>query len=259
MKISTLGTHEHNAWFAGRLAGRGFAVHTGDTGYTALLDRIDQPGWSGGLIVEDILIDLGTSSVLHRHELAARCQAMGLGYAELAGPWISIGERYGFPLFIGGTPEVNLRLHPLFDALAPQAGAWLHCGPAGGGYYAAKVFDALGMAWVLAMPDGWPEPGAPLKAPDWTAFFSKQQELANRLLAFSQLYLSFHPEAIELDPRQQLASFNHPPQQQAHFSANLARLIVLALGQKLALQEIFEGLMVRAGGTVCPATQNNAG
>jgi hypothetical protein len=164
----------------------------------------------------------------------------------MAGPWQAFGQQFGFVLFVGAQPETRETLAPILDALAPQAGSWLACGPAASGRFAAQIFDALTMACALASNAGWSTPGQTPQTPDWGAFFLQQQTLADKLLALAQLYLSLYPDEPDPhadDPWQQLAAFSQPPSQQAHFSANLARLIVLALTQREAQQQILSKLM----------------
>lgn len=242
MKITALGLNAHNAWFARRLARQGFVVDTEISLPAALRKPLAQAEWTG-LLVDNILVDTGSTGLVQRHQLAAQCPQHGWAYAELAGHWLSLGVEHGFPLFVGTHANTRDQLQPVLNALAPQAGIWLYCGPAGGGCYASRIFDAISVIYVLALKAGWPAPGETPRPLDWNAFFSQQQDLANRLLQLSELYLSFHPEMTELDVGQQLAAFSLPPALQTHFSANLARLIVLSLGQRQALQQIFDQLM----------------
>ncbi|WP_215777612.1 6-phosphogluconate dehydrogenase [Paludibacterium sp. B53371] len=249
MKITVLGNAEHDQWFARRLQARGFAVsmaHQSEHPFTHLAGAQAGPG----LLADSVLIDTGPGSIEARHRMAAHCSEAGLGYAELAGQWQALGVPFGFALFVGTDPDTRDALTPLLDALAPQAGAWLPAGPAASARFAAQVFDALSMACALACQAGWSQPGQLPHTPDWGAFFLQQQQLADKLLALSQHYLSLFPDetgAESQDPWQQLAHFSHPPREQEHFSANLARLIVLALSQREAQQAIFTRLMPGAG------------
>lgn len=204
-----------------------------------------------GLMLDGLLIDTDNSGLITRLQLARTCQQHGLAYAELAGHWVSLGVQFGFPLFVGTRLENRQRLLPLLDQLAPQAGAWLYCGPPGAACYASRVFDALAQVGALIYRAGWSQPDATPTAPDWQAFFAQQSMLAEKLLQLSELYLSLHPEHADLDLQQSLSDFSQPPVLQSHFSANLARLIVLALSPlqhcsvdgKSALQHIFNQLV----------------
>ncbi|TDR82655.1 6-phosphogluconate dehydrogenase [Paludibacterium purpuratum] len=243
MKITVLGSTEHDQWFARRLLAHGFEVSEASQSEHPFT-RATGGNAGPGLLADRHLIDTGASGIEARHHLASDCRDAGFGYAEIAGPWQAFGQQYGFALFIGAAPETLDTLTPLFDALAPQAGAWLPCGPAGAGRFAAQIFDALSMACALACQAGWSTPGHTPQPPDWGAFFLQQQVLADKLLALSQLYLSLYPETEEAEsPWQQLAAFSQPPRQQAHFAANLARLITLALTQREAQQEMLTQLM----------------
>jgi len=242
VKITALGLNAHNAWFARRLAQQGFVVDSEISLPAALCKQLALEEWSG-LLVDNILVDTGSTGLLQRHQLAAQCPHHGWAYAELAGHWLNLGVEHGFPLFAGTNADTRDQLQPVLNALAPQAGAWLYCGPAGSGCYASRIFDAISVIYVLALKAGWPAPGEAPRPLDWNAFFSQQQDLANRLLELSELYLSLHSETTALNAEQQLAAFSLPPALQTHFAANLARLIVLSLGQHQALQQIFDQLM----------------
>lgn len=245
MTIIALGSLEHNTWFCHRLSQRGLAVRSGEDSGTHLPGLLKQVNFAG-LLSGNCLIDTGNSSLAERHELARLCLGQGLEYAELSGHWLRLGEEHGFPLFVGTQATTRPHLQPILDALAPQASAWLYCGPPGAACYTSRIFDALSLVCALAIKAGWASPGTAPQAPDWATFFAEQQILSDKLLEISRLYLSFHPETTELDPWQQLKEFNQTPSQQLHFAANLARLIVLALGQRQALQEIFERLLQAA-------------
>lgn len=242
MNITLLGSAPHLQWFARRLSDHGFAITEAQIPPYSLMERMGQ-GWQSGILFDDLLIDTGPTPLTGRVDRAHACRAAGLAYAELAGHWLEPGTELGFAVFAGATSADRDRLRPLLDALAPRAGAWLFCGPPGGGCYAAHTFDALTSAAALAMQAGWTCPGTPLQPPDWGAFFRQQEELATRLLGWARLYLTLYPDLPELDPWAQLARFSAPPTAQAHFSANLARLIVLALGQGFAQQEILQTLL----------------
>jgi hypothetical protein len=241
VKICVLGSLSHNNWFAQRLLERGFAIDARASSAARLhaLGHI-----SAGLLVDNILVDTDTVGLKARHELARCCAHQGLGYSEWAGHWLIPGVEQGFQLFTGSDVRQRDLLLPVLDALAPVPGAWLYCGPAGAGYYAAKVFDALTMAYTEAIKAVLPDlQQGVLQAPDWQHFFRQQQQLAQKILQFSELYLSLNPQEITLDPWQQLQAFALPPRLQGHFSANLAHLMVLALGRHSAVQEIFEHLL----------------
>jgi len=243
VNISALGPHEHNACFARRLRARGLVVGGESSALRAMLPPLVNTHWSG-ILVDEMVLDTSTPSLTGRHELEQACHAAGLSYAELSGPWHSLGEHYGFALFCGGPPDIRERLRPLLDALAPLPGAWLYAGPTGAGYFTAKVFDALCVAATLVPGREWPSAGSALPTPDWVAFFTQQQLLADRLLQLAQLYLSRQPPSpAPFDASQLLEAFSRPPSEQAHYADHLARLIVLALEQRHCVQDIFERLV----------------
>lgn len=243
MNVTVLGSAPHLPWLAARLAAQGWHVRQADAPVAGIAD--------GALLAGQQLLDCGARTLGERHALAADCRAQGLDYAECAGHWLPPGVQYGFALYVGCDRAQRRRFAPLLDALAPRRAAWLHCGPSGAGWYAAHVVDALSAACALAMQAGWSTPGGTLHTPDWQAFFAGQAQLADRLLALSQRYLALcpAPAADRDDPWQSLAAFRRPPAEQDHFAGNLARLVVLALGQGIELQRIFETLAARAAAT----------
>jgi hypothetical protein len=253
VKIAVVGACEHNDWFARRLSERGLPVDVDGTLPLPDLKRLLGQTWSG-LVVNNMLVDTGATSMVQRHVLASTLHALGIEYAELSGQWLHHGTEFGFAIFTGINAAHRTQLAPLLDALAPQPGAWLHCGPPGSGCYASRIFDALAMACVLALRAGWSGPGEPTRAPDWIAFFSQQKVLADKLLELSRLYLSLHPAHPVKDPWKQLESFSQPPMHQEHFSANLARLLVLALGHHTATREILDSVMSGVAHGAMPVT-----
>lgn len=250
MKITVQGLQLHHEWFARRLASHGLEMVSGDLP-PMLLTEPSLQGWCG-LLADRTLIDTGTSGLLQRQTLSTLCRQHGFGYAELGGDWQAEGIEFGFPLFIGASQDAREQLKPLFDALAPAKGMWLYCGPAAAGHFTAGVFAAMTHAWLQAMPGNVPVPGQTPQAIDWNAFFIRQHSLANQLLAFSRHYLALYPQNDDTDVWQQLDSFRQPPMLQSHFAANLARLIVLALGQNQALQQIFEQILGGAANAGAP-------
>ena len=226
MNIIVLGMSAHETWFAERLTSQGFAITQANPQTREQFTRL---GVSAGLLFEDILLDSGQSGLAVRQQLSERLHP--LHYAELAGSWISAGRQYGFPLYAGSPASLRPRLKPVLDALAPQANAWLYCGPPGSGRYAAQVMDALSMAWVLACQAGWAQPGDPPTPPDWNAFFKQQQQLTNKLLQYARNYLSHFPLETVSTAELAWSALDVGISRQEHFSANLARLLILVLNQ----------------------------
>jgi hypothetical protein len=245
VKITALGQHAHTTWFIHRLQAQGIQVAQTETLPGVLQQQLQGAEWSG-LLVDDILLDTASSGLTQRRQLAEQCRQQNVCYAEMAGNWLSYGVQHGFPLFVGAQRDSMTRLQPLFDLLAPQNGIWLYCGPAGAGYYVARTFAALSQT-AIALQSHWSVTSPVARAVDWQDFLQKQQQLAGKLLQLARLYLSGVDETAAPDPWIQLQAFSQPPCTQAHFAGNLARLIVLALEQQQAQQEIFQQLMERVG------------
>ncbi|MEQ6291975.1 hypothetical protein ACFPAG_15325 [Vogesella sp. GCM10023246] len=147
---------------------------------------------------------------------------------ELNSPWLPPQASSGFALLVAGQRQALQQAQPLLDALAPQAGGWLYCGPLGAASFCRRVFDALfylsGPLLLQAAASGQQTPI------DWPALLLQQQELLQQLAALSRDYLQQQGEdAATADEQWQvLDDFRQPPLQQQHFARNLARLLLLA-------------------------------
>jgi 6-phosphogluconate dehydrogenase len=130
----------------------------------AALKRHLQPG--------DLLIDGGNS---HFHDDARRAEELAqqaIDYLDIGtsgGVW---GLERGYCLMIGGPADAVQRLAPIFDALAPGAGArvrtshrhgplgnaergWLHCGPAGAGHFVKMIHNGIEYGMMQALAEGF--------------------------------------------------------------------------------------------------------
>ncbi|MFC3533383.1 6-phosphogluconate dehydrogenase [Vogesella facilis] len=149
---------------------------------------------------------------------------------ELNSPWLPPQAGSGFALLVAGQRQALQQARPLLDALAPQAGGWLYCGPLGAASFCRRVFDALfylsGPLLLQQAASGQPLPI------DWPGLLLQQQELLQQLAALSRDYLQQQGDsaAANGEPWQVLDDFRQPPQQQQHFARSLAHLLLLAHG-----------------------------
>jgi 6-phosphogluconate dehydrogenase len=103
----------------------------------------------------DIVIDGGNSnwrdSVRRGGELAER----GIGFIDAGtsgGVW---GRSEGYCLMVGGTPEHVATAQPLFDALKPPEGGFVHAGPVGTGHFTKMVHNGIEYGLMQAYAEGY--------------------------------------------------------------------------------------------------------
>ena len=103
----------------------------------------------------DVVVDGGnsrwTDSVRRGEELAAR----GIGFVDCGtsgGVW---GRTEGYCLMVGGSPEAVATAQPLFDALRPPEGGFVHAGPVGAGHFAKMVHNGVEYGLMQAYAEGY--------------------------------------------------------------------------------------------------------
>jgi 6-phosphogluconate dehydrogenase len=107
------------------------------------------------LAAGDIVIDGGNSnwrdSVRRGGELAGR----GIGFVDAGtsgGVW---GREKGYCLMVGGTDEHVATCQPLFDALRPPEGGFVHAGPVGTGHFTKMVHNGIEYGMMQAYAEGY--------------------------------------------------------------------------------------------------------
>jgi 6-phosphogluconate dehydrogenase len=103
----------------------------------------------------DLVIDGGNSnwrdSVRRGQELAGR----GLGFCDAGtsgGVW---GRTEGYCLMVGGTPEHVKLAQPVFDALTPPEGGFVHAGGVGTGHFTKMVHNGIEYGLMQAYAEGY--------------------------------------------------------------------------------------------------------
>jgi 6-phosphogluconate dehydrogenase len=103
----------------------------------------------------DVVIDGGNSnwrdSVRRGRELAS----VGLGFVDSGtsgGIW---GKEEGYCLMVGGTAENVATCQPLFDALRPPEGGFVHAGPVGTGHFTKMVHNGIEYGLMQAYAEGY--------------------------------------------------------------------------------------------------------
>jgi len=103
----------------------------------------------------DVIIDGGNSnwhdSVRRGQELAEA----GLGFVDCGtsgGVW---GREEGYCLMVGGRDEHVAYCQPLFDALKPPEGGFVHAGPVGTGHFTKMVHNGIEYGLMQAYAEGY--------------------------------------------------------------------------------------------------------
>ena len=201
----------HLPWFLRRLAARGLppASASGPASWPA--------DWIG-IALENGWLDLGRDGDAALTRRQRQCEDAGIAFIELGGDWQAPAAEHGFMLLAGSRQPPAGEALTLLDALAPQAGCWLHCGPAHSARFCQRVFAALLHAGRAALP----LPDAQPRALQWEEMLSSQWQLADKLRQLADAYLIEHLG--------QRPPYPSPlPDEARHFAANLARSIALAL------------------------------
>ncbi|HYZ99292.1 MAG TPA: decarboxylating 6-phosphogluconate dehydrogenase [Acidimicrobiales bacterium] len=181
MKIGMVGLGKMGGNMAARLEAAGHDV----VGYDAysdasevgslaeLVERLEPPRvvWSmvpagdatqgvidelaGHLQPGDVVIDGGNANW---HDSVRRGQALGdqgIGFVDAGtsgGVW---GRTEGYCLMVGGSPEHLAIAQPIFDALAPPGGGFVHAGGVGTGHFTKMVHNGIEYGVMQAYAEGY--------------------------------------------------------------------------------------------------------
>ncbi|MDF0604120.1 hypothetical protein HZU77_000425 [Neisseriaceae bacterium TC5R-5] len=206
-------------WFRQRLLARGMPA----TLQPSMLLKPLPFDWQGCLVSDSARyywLDtplLQTSTWQQRRDI---CQQDGIEFIELNGQWQDLGLQFGFMLFTGYQQTYPLEVQALLDALAPMPKAWLPCGPPGSAHYTRQVWDAL----FFMLRAGLLGLGRPDSCLHWEDCWLQQWELYKNLEQLSRQYLT--AQKLSVLGGNVVADFSVRPQQQPHYAANLARLII---------------------------------
>ena len=113
-------------------------------------------GELAGLLVQgDVIVDGGNAnwhdSVRRARDLAAR----GIGFVDAGtsgGVW---GRTEGYCLMVGGDDAHVATVQPVFDALRPPEGGFVHAGPAGTGHFTKMVHNGIEYGLMQAYAEGY--------------------------------------------------------------------------------------------------------
>jgi len=229
------GNAPHLHWLCQRLQARGLLRATADA-LPAWLPA-EWQGFAGEHCWLDLASD-DSDGLMQRSQL---CRQHQTDCIEICGQWLPQGAQFGFMLLCGGERTALQRAAPWLDCNAPLDGGWLHCGPLGSARYTWHVLNAIQHGWQLLLQQ-IPVDGQPV-AINWEWLLQQQNQLCDMLYQLSSHYLQrqgIDPKLISPDAAR--SNFALPCGEQAHFAANLAILIVLALQQQETLHTLLQQL-----------------
>jgi 6-phosphogluconate dehydrogenase len=103
----------------------------------------------------DTIVDGGNANFKdskRRHDLL---KERGINFVDAGvsgGIW---GMVNGYGIMVGGDPEAVEPLEPIFKALAPADGGYVHCGPSGSGHYVKMVHNGIEYGLMQAYAEGF--------------------------------------------------------------------------------------------------------
>jgi 6-phosphogluconate dehydrogenase (decarboxylating) len=103
----------------------------------------------------DTIVDGGNSNFKDSKRRHALLKERGLNFVDAGvsgGIW---GMANGYGVMVGGDPEAVKPLEPIFKALAPDDGGYVHCGPPGAGHYVKMVHNGIEYGLMQAYAEGF--------------------------------------------------------------------------------------------------------
>src|SRR5690606_1791238 len=110
---------------------------------------------AGLLSPGDLVIDGGNANWRDSVRRAGSLAERGIGFVDAGvsgGVW---GRTEGYCLMVGGDPEHVALARPVFEALAPAEGGFVHAGPVGTGHFTKMVHDGAEYGIMQAYADGY--------------------------------------------------------------------------------------------------------
>jgi 6-phosphogluconate dehydrogenase len=103
----------------------------------------------------DTIVDGGNANFKDSKRRYELLKKRGLNFVDAGvsgGIW---GMVNGYGIMVGGDPEVVQPLEPIFRALAPADGGYVHCGPPGSGHYVKMVHNGIEYGLMQAYAEGF--------------------------------------------------------------------------------------------------------
>ena len=103
----------------------------------------------------DVVVEGGNSRYTDDAGHAELLAKGGIGYLDVGvsgGVW---GLKNGYALMVGGTSEHVALAQPIFDALTPAEGGFVHAGPVGAGHFSKMVHNGIEYGLMQAFAEGY--------------------------------------------------------------------------------------------------------
>jgi len=104
---------------------------------------------------DDTIVDGGNANFKDSKRRHALLQERGINFVDAGvsgGIW---GMVNGYGVMVGGDPQAVKPLEPIFKALAPDDGGYVHCGPPGSGHYVKMVHNGIEYGLMQAYAEGF--------------------------------------------------------------------------------------------------------
>jgi 6-phosphogluconate dehydrogenase len=122
---------------------------------TELAGLLGAGGGDSGDTIGDVIVDGGNSRWTDSIRRGEQLAAQGIGFVDCGtsgGVW---GLTEGYCLMVGGDPRAVATVQPLFDALAPSDGGFVHAGPVGTGHFTKMVHNGVEYGLMQAYAEGY--------------------------------------------------------------------------------------------------------
>ncbi|GAB3446513.1 decarboxylating 6-phosphogluconate dehydrogenase [Streptomonospora sediminis] len=103
----------------------------------------------------DLIIEGGNSHYVDDRRRADELRERGIGYIDAGvsgGVW---GRQEGYGIMVGGAPEDVARGEPVFTALTPEEGGYVHAGGVGAGHFVKMVHNGIEYGMMQAFAEGY--------------------------------------------------------------------------------------------------------
>jgi 6-phosphogluconate dehydrogenase len=103
----------------------------------------------------DTIVDGGNANFKDSKRRRDLLKERGINFVDAGvsgGIW---GMVNGYGIMVGGDPEAVTPLEPIFKALAPADGGYVHCGPSGSGHYVKMVHNGIEYGLMQAYAEGF--------------------------------------------------------------------------------------------------------
>jgi 6-phosphogluconate dehydrogenase len=110
---------------------------------------------AGLLVPGDVVVDGGNSNWHDSVRRGGELRGAGIGFVDCGtsgGVW---GRDEGYCLMVGGSDEHVATCRPLFDALKPPDGGFVHAGPVGTGHFTKMVHNGIEYGLMQSYAEGY--------------------------------------------------------------------------------------------------------